>query len=649
MRTTLLIAAGLALALAPQALAHGGQFDPGNIPGAGTPSGGPPVGGGTGPGQPNPNNPNPVGGGVSSGGVGTGNTPNPGGGGAPVRPGVGGAPRRSGGRGFGGVTPGRKKSKDAPRYMDWDFWWDLNEERFLNLKRKVRTRAAHSENRDSFLGSSLDDGTVARVSMTQIKNRVLPALKVALKDSFYDTRAAAVIALGKVGGRAEMDVMQSIVDTLSDDDSRVRESACLGLGLLGNKAALPVLKAIIENSARGKEFCGREQKDILTRTRSFAAVAVGLIGRRDELAADDAALQTIVKTLTTRDAHVDLQLGPVIALQVAHIRHVIPDLIDVVQDPEQDAKVRAHVAVALGKAGVTSSVSVMNKLLTNKSAHVARSAAIALGLLVDPEDKRSVNSLIRHARSGADRGTRNFCIMALGEIGGAKARATLIQLATKGSGFDRSYGALALGVMSFKHKAERGVVGRALLDQWEKTRSDSERSAIAVALGLVNYDPAREPLRRLLDRPGSQTLKGHVCTALGLMEDRDALPLIQNLVKQKGDPELRKRAAIALGLLRDTQAVGMIQKIITESTASKAILGAATMALGFIGDRAALPTLIDFVENEGQQHQDVTRAFAAVALGHLGDKDEIPMLSLIHESANYLGPTPMLAELLTIL
>ena len=48
-------------------------------------------------------------------------------------------------------------------------------------------------------------------------------------------------------------------------------------------------------------------------------------------------------------------------------------------------------------------------------------------------------------------------------------------------------------------------------------------------------------------------------------------------------------------------------------------------------------------------YQDVSRSFATVSLGFLGDKDDVPMLSRIQENSNYLAQTGALAELLTIL
>ena len=59
--------------------------------------------------------------------------------------------------------------------------------------------------------------------------------------------------------------------------------------------------------------------------------------------------------------------------------------------------------------------------------------------------------------------------------------------------------------------------------------------------------------------------------------------------------------------------------------------------------------VVDFVETPKKPHQDVTRAFATVALGFLGDKDDIPLLSYLQRNSNFLAQTAALAEMLTIL
>jgi hypothetical protein len=244
--------------------------------------------------------------------------------------------------------------------------------------------------------------------------------------------------------------------------------------------------------------------------------------------------------------------------------------------------------------------------------------------------------------------------MALGEIASPEARTTLMEMVRKGKSLhDRTFGALALGVSGFERDDEaRGEMGKLVMDRYKASKSDPEKGAYAIALGLLEYTPARKLLVAVFEQAGHQDLKGHVCTSLGLMNDRNSIPEIQKLVKQRGDVDLRRRAAIALGLLKDPEAVETLKGVIETSSNSKGILGAATVALGYIGDSRAVPILENMLEKDTSgvyNAKNVTRAFATVALGFLGDKDQIPILSKVQENSNYLAQTGALVELLSIL
>lgn len=636
-----LVVAGLA---AGDLKAHGGTYT--GPAGGATPGYSGPVGGGTG--QPGPGNPNPGGGGGTTPSPGGGATPAPQPGGSPVRP--GGPPNLGGGgRPAGGVTPapGQKKA-EAPRFLSWDWWWDLNEERFLNLKSVVRSQAASTIHRDEILRGLTGGDDVAAVTAQMIRNEIIPSLIHSLKDDYYDARAAGVIALGKVAGPDDDGAMEAIKGLLGDSDQRVSESACLGLGLLGNKAALPILLDIAKNTREGRKLTGRDTQDVYTRVRSFAAVGIGLIGSRQDLPPE--VVKELLQLAVTKESQRDIQVGPAIALQLLKRQDVVPSILQVFNDSEQDDYVRAHLGVALGKMGAKSAIQPLRNMLNDRSVFVSYSSAISLGLLVDPEDRDSIRDLLRVAKTGRDVGTKNFALMALAEIGGSDARAYIIeQLTTAKSQEAKAFAAIAAGVTAYIHKEDVNLIGRTLLDGFRTEKNPQTKSAMAIALGLIDYEPAKDLMRQSLKDSSNPTVQGYLCTALGLMNDQDSIPEIQNLVRQRGDPDLRKNAAIALGLLRDRDAVDVLKAVIEESAASKAILGAATVAMGYIGDRAAVDILRDFVENPRGTHQNVTRAFAVVALGFLGDKDDIPLLSRIHENSNYLAQTGALAELLSIL
>lgn len=638
-------AATVALGGTADVLAHGGTYS--GPAGGGTPGFSGPVGGGTTGGS-----------GGTGGGTTPGNTPGgtTGGGGGttgPAGPGlrpVGGGGARPGGGGFGRATPGASKPKVAERTNDWDWWWELNDEPFLNLKRKVRSEANKSENRDTFLGASTTDD-VAGLTLTQIRRDIVPTLKLALKDPYFDARSGAVIALGKVGDKTDVDLIDQIKPLLGDENNTVREAAAIALGMLGTKEVVPMLFDILEDTPNGRKLAGRGQ--VLNRHRAFAAVGIGLVGLSGELADDTAVIERLAKMVGSRQgADNDLQVAPAIALALIKSQAGVPAMKAILANQEVDEYARAHVAVALGKVGAKDALKQLVDGLTDNSNHVARSCAIALGLIVSPEDKASIRQLMSHAKSANDISTRNFCLISLGQIGSPEAVAFLAEQLMKGQMHAQTFSALALGVARFKGMDIDPRIQELVFKTFKDTKSKSEKGAYAISLGLMNYQDAKEAIRAELDEGGSQDLKGHCCTALGLLGDREALAQIRDLVRQRGDVDLRKRAAIALGLLQDTTAVEVLERVIIESDNSKAVLGAATVAMGFIGDRRAVPILTDFLtKKQGGDFvaKDVTRAFATVALGFLGDKDEIPLLSNLQRSSNFLAQTASFAELLTIL
>lgn len=610
------------------AVAHGGTYT-GPVGGGGLTHGGA-VGGGT-TGVPNPGRPNPGGGGgvtgfpAPTGGV----TPTPGG--VPVRPGVGGVPR-PGGRGFGGVTRRRGKAKNP--FLNWTHWWDLNDDRYLLLKKKVRSLASASSNRDTFLDGLVDDEAVG-VTQKVIRTDILPAITFALKDTYYDTRAAAAIALGKVAFKDDDDALRRISELFKDKSRQVREAACLGIGLLDHRRSFSTLKKIYED------------KQKLLRTRCFALVGMGLSLRNTFNLDQHFYLCNVVKD---KSQVRDLRVAAATGLQVGSNTNGAPALNEVFLDVSDDPYVRAHVGVTLGKMKAAFASAGLSKTLESKDTHVSRTSAIALGMITYDRDKDIVNKLRRMAISGANRGTKNFSIISLGEIGSPRGMNSLLERFIKGTEMDKSFAALAIGIYgfnkNFKIAREKEYVSDLIHKEYIKVKSPSLKGSFAIALGLLNYSKSADDIRKDIEKVGSHVTQGHLSMALALMDDKASIPAIQELVKKRGDPDRRRLASMALGMLGDPEAVDLLQQVIKESSSSKSILAAATVSLGHIGDRSAVKTLVDIAMLNSS---DISRAFAVVALGYLGDKEDIPALSTIHYNSNYLATTEMLAELLTIL
>ncbi|HYC76067.1 MAG TPA: HEAT repeat domain-containing protein, partial [Planctomycetota bacterium] len=485
------------------------------------------------------------------------------------------------------------------------------------------------------------------LTVEQIRNRVTPLLLLGLHDLHADARAGAVIALGKVGRPERDDYFNLMVRLLEDDDRIVRESACLAMGALGYKDAAPLLLKIYRNdpSVRVKGV------DVPNRQRSFAAMAIGLLGSRNASNVDRGIVDELIAGARTPQASEDLQVSAAIALGVMRAPSAVPALVEIVKDEEQKDKVRCHATVALGKLGDRSAVPFLVKCLTDRKTDVQRSAAIALGLLVDKEDRKSVDALIETAKSAADRAVRNFAVMALGRIGSTAGRDFIASLISRGHGLDQTFGALAAGVHAVEHKGDsKAELGKLVFHEFVNTRADGERGAYAIALGLLDYQEALPKFVEELKAGGSPDLKAYVCIACGLLGARspEVLKLIQDEAKQIKDLDVQRRASIALGLCQDPQAVKVLEGVIKSASSNLSALGAASMALGFIGDVQAVPILGTILENKDGSSKDNARAFAAVGLGLMGDKDDYSILTVIQQNSNYLAQTEALAEVLTI-
>jgi HEAT repeat protein len=554
------------------------------------------------------------------------------------------------GRGTGGggrsVAAARSKQQhDVDRLMGWDVWWEVNDDRFLRARASARTADAQATDSDALLGAA-GKNLVVKITAADLDKEIVPALTRATKDRYVGVRRQAAMALGKVGNADQTAVFQSVKAVVADTDWEVRAAACLGLGLLGSADGVPLLVSIMKNDALGKSFSGMGAHDFSPRERGFAALGVGIIGIEAGLRSEP--VQEMMAVLSdNKIPHPDVRVFTALALGVVHAYAAVPQLKKTAFDPAVAEVVRAHAVVALGKLGDKSSVQLFAREgLVDRSSHVQRSSAIALGLLTDREDQRTVEALVDQAKSSADRGVKNFALVALGQIGHKLGREHLRQQLKRGSQHDRTFAAMGLGVHGAKFEEGRKEIARDLLAAFAEARADAERGAFAIALGLVDEKAAVEPVLLALSSGGSPELRAQLATAAGLLGDKRAVPVLQDILQKTADPGLIMKAAIALGSIGDPGAVKLLVKIFEEAGNNQPALFGATLALGFIGDRSAVPPLLRALE--GKDSHDYTRAYAAMALGVLGDKREPRTLSIVQENTNYLATTEWLSELLAL-
>ena len=154
-----------------------------------------------------------------------------------------------------------------------------------------------------------------------------------------------------------------------------------------------------------------------------------------------------------------------------------------------------------------------------------------------------------------------------------------------------------------------------LLEDFEDTKDVDFRGYVAVALGFLGHEEAADTLRRYCGDKGTA-------------------------------PSFRMKAAVGLALLRDEGGVAVLRDMLAEEP-TMAVREAATKALGLTGDRTAVQPLLDLAL--GDEHGELTRAFACVALGIVAEKSDFSWNTAISEDNNYLASVEVVDQVLRIL
>jgi HEAT repeat protein len=176
-------------------------------------------------------------------------------------------------------------------------------------------------------------------------------------------------------------------------------------------------------------------------------------------------------------------------------------------------------------------------------------------------------------------------------------------------------------------------------------KDPEQRAAFAIGLGLMHRTASAAAIEKCLDTVKDDTYRGYFATALGLMGQRSAVGRIQALAKGAVHrPEFLREASISLGLLGDKSILDTLVGIVGDKTAVLAVQAAAATALGFVGDYRAVAPLCDMLRDAKKERTTESRAFAAVALGIVCDKERLPWNSKISTDLNYAAATATLNE-----
>jgi hypothetical protein len=666
-----LCCAGL-FALAPSVHAHGGQYrGPGDVvppsPGGGRGTGGPggpSTGGPAGPSTPGPSGPStPGASGPSTGG--------------PAAPGAG-----PGGPATGGGGP---PEDDLTRWM---FWWEFNKDPFIRLRDSVHSGGVQTGSDDFFLGGQRRGAAKDSMKPTedQIMGEILPALKKAIDSTEdVDIVGAVMVAMAKVGkDHQDFKLLDVIKPRLTSGNQEICETAALAIGIAGiaEEEQINLLSGMALDNEVGRKATGRDN-GVQFRTRTFALYGLGLLAYpTNNLKAKTATFQACKQILADdKLTERNIKVAAIQALSLLNLgsstdaeKQLLADAVKVLHDyymkpmGASQQMIQSHCATTIAKLvgkdhpeAARFKELFANDLLEKgkverKSDDIARACVLALGQLCQPfEDKDEKKNpdvkysemLLDTYKKHKDQQTKFFSVLALGQIGGAENRKALLLELGRASKNNKPWFALSLGVYSyFRYEAQKKAsntidydrgVGERLYETIKTERTPDVVAALGVGLGLNQYTEAADHMRSLMEgNIAQEELAGYLCIGLALMNDIPSTSTMLSVVdKSLRRPDLLKQAAIALGKLGDKTVADKLKDMLMDDKGSAPLarLSAVASALGFIGDKRTIAPLTKLLLNKDLN--GLSRAFAAVALGGVADKEPLPWNSKISVNINY--------------
>lgn len=572
----------------------------------------------------------------------------------------------------------------------WQQWWALNRDEYLQLRTALTSGDPKTGTDTFFLG---EDGRIVsspgQPSADDVRSRIVPALLELLrKGSGPDMGSASEFALAKMAG-LDTRVAAALQEQLPSANQEIAESAALALGVLGDPNVVSQLVDLLEDTSRGRKSTAREE--VPTRTRAFAAYALGLVGRATR---NSDVRRYIVHHLarTLEEAGTaaarDLPVACTIALGIVPLEPLRVDdaeapvtaarsrQVDALSRLFQDAKVsdfvRAHAPVPMARLAVDDPelrARVLGQLTAELAATpperavVRQSLITALGLLADADsdelDVASRAALRKHIAEG-DRLARRLALIAFARVaaragstdGSAKvadeSRAFLLGELARGSTPERPWVGLALGILEHDVVAHGGVASistrAALASALAEHSNPVEAGAYAIGLGLVGGDVGKV-LLDLLDDTHDDQVRSYAAVALGMARVRAGIEPLRKVIRiARYRPGLLREVSIGLGLLGDKTVSLELIELLKDAQGLSA-QGAIATALGWVGDARAVEPLLAIAQDPTRTNG--SRAFSIVALGLICDSRPLPWNAIYAADSNYWVPPTTLFDPIT--
>ncbi len=620
--------------------------------------------------------------GSSSGGGTVGPPTNPGGALAPAGAATSGGlingtgARTSDGRGArgGSVRRAAVTSSSGGRYASagWELWWARNRDRFLGLRDRLVRRGAVTGGITALTGKGRRSVRSAslRPDRLTVRDGILPPLLDLLATSTEtDILDSSVLAIARSAEpEAAPDLLPALLDLVGHRELSVQSATTLALGALGAHEARPVLHELLVDGSEGRRLAG--SGSVPTLTRCFAAFALGLLGDPD----DAPMLVDLVERTRSQDREVRIACLEALGLVGARAADPAPVrtfLVRCMTARAEDRMVQAHAATALGRLGDREAIAPLVAALEDRDADqaVRRAAVVALGALATPDDAEAVEALASCSQHERDRPARHLALVSLGEVATRRAADTpyeavakpverLLEQLADGDQERRGWAALGLGILggalvdaqgqprSAVDEAMRTRILDRMRDAYDDQRAPDVKAALALGLGLLRDEWSVDALREDYRDTQDARLKGHIAVALGLLDDVHSAGLFRaDAAARSTEPTLRVDSATALGLLGDGTSVRALVEGL-QSAPTLGVVSGIARALGLVGDESAIAPLVDLARDGTRP--PLTRGFACVALGLLGERTELPFATPLLAHGYHLTESAALAELMDI-
>lgn len=493
----------------------------------------------------------------------------------------------------------------------WEFWWDYNQDPLIGLKPALFRLTPEA---------GAIDFPYEKVTAKNKKELVFFLKNLLHKEKNSRIREAAVLSLARTHDERVLPYLEIACE---DDNLYVRTIAVIALGISQHQGAVPILESIFE-------------KGESTEIRSYAAVAAGLVG-------GEAANQIFKKWLEPKTfSNHDRFLQQAVAFGAGltedpglgpYIRSAL------IEGFSDDRITNSYLVLSLGRLRDRAANAILISYLDAKDTQVRRSAAIALGVTATPSDKDAVESLIKKISTDSDNQMRNFCYISLGQIGGEMAEAYLLRQLDEVKRAYLPFVGLSLGL------TRNPAYGDKVFEKFKSIKDLNTRSALAIAMGLLQCQAGIGELRKALDSGGDPIYRGYCALALGMVGDTESVERLTKTYIDSNDVELHRFTAIALGLLGDRSITKEMYAMLDGSTPDITRIST-VYNLGLIGDQKAIEPLKKIAAKTSESER--FRAFAVLGLGLLGDESDTPVVSKISRNNNYTILDNFLFELFNV-